>query len=43
MIKRAESADADVLASLAIQMWTDHDPDDLKNEFRELLNDENAA
>ena len=43
MIKRAEVEDADVLAGLAIQMWTDHDPDGLAEEFRALLKNEDAA
>lgn len=43
MIKRAETEDAGALAALAIQMWTDHDPDALTEEFRELINNEDAA
>lgn len=34
MIKRAKAEDADVLASLAIQMWTDHDPLDMGKRKR---------
>ena len=37
MIKRAKTEDAKVLAGLAIQMWTDHDPEDMAEEFRELV------
>ena len=41
MIKRAGIEDAEVLADLAIQMWTDHVPEDLEAEFRQLvMNDE---
>ena len=41
MIKRAGMKEAKELADLAIQMWTDHDPEDLEAEFRKLvMNDE---
>ena len=43
MIKRADSEDAGALAALAIQMWTDHDPDELGEEFRELIKNEDAT
>ena len=43
MIKRAELTDADCLASLAIHMWAEHNLDGLTEEFREIINDENAA
>ena len=44
MIKRARIGDARVLADLAIQMWTDHDPADLEEEFHKLaINDEAAC
>lgn len=43
MIKRADKNDADVLASLAIQMWHDNGPVELADDFRELLMNENAA
>jgi aminoglycoside 6'-N-acetyltransferase I len=43
MIKRAELADADALASLALQMWTDHDPNDRKDKFLELIHSKDAA
>lgn len=44
MVKRAKIEDAGKLASLAIQMWTDHDPVDLEEEFRGLaVNDEAAC
>ncbi len=32
MIKRAKVEDAETLAGLAIQMWTDHDPEDSAKE-----------
>ena len=34
MIKRANRKDAGILAGLAIRMWTDHDPEELAEEFR---------
>ncbi len=41
MIKRAGMKEAKELADLAIQMWTDHDPEGLEAEFRKLvMNDE---
>ena len=41
MIKRAGIEDAADLAGLAIQMWKDHDPGDLAEEFRKsAVNDE---
>ncbi len=43
MIKRAEIEDANILASLAIQMWTEHDPCELTDEFRESIKNEDAA
>ena len=43
MIRKADKKDADVLAALAVQMWTDHDPDELAEEFRELTENEDAA
>ncbi|MBO4330626.1 MAG: GNAT family N-acetyltransferase [Oscillospiraceae bacterium] len=43
MIKRAEIMDADALATLAIWMWPDNEPDALEEEFRELIMDEDAA
>lgn len=43
MIKRARIEDVRVLADLAIQMWTDHDPENLEEEFRELAINNEAA
>ncbi len=43
MIKRADIEDAEALAALAIQMWTDNDPVGLTEEFRELIKNEEAA
>lgn len=37
MIKRASIEDAEVLADLAIQMWTDHVLEDLTEDFRHLV------
>ena len=41
--KKSRYGDADVLASLAIQMWTDNDSDELTEEFRQLTEKEDAA
>ncbi len=43
MIKRARMEDAEVLADLAIQMWTDHVSEDLTEEFRQLAIREDAV
>lgn len=43
MIKKAQAADAEILAGLAIQMWEDHDPAELAEEFRDLAEKEDAA
>ncbi|MBQ7737836.1 MAG: GNAT family N-acetyltransferase [Oscillospiraceae bacterium] len=43
MIRRAKMKDAEALAALAIQMWTGHDPEDLTEEFRRLLMDDEAV
>ena len=44
VIKRAGIEDAENLAGMAIQMWTDHTPEDLAEEFRTLvMNDETAC
>ena len=43
MIKRAGIQDADALAALAGQMWTEHAPDELAAEFRELIKNGEAA
>ena len=43
MIKKAGTEDADVLAGLAIKMWTDHDPAELESEFRQLCRNDDAA
>ena len=37
MIRKAELTDAETLASLAIQMWTEHTPEDMAEEFREVV------
>ena len=33
MIKRANAEDAEILAALALKMWTDHDPEEMAYEF----------
>ncbi len=43
MIKKAQAADAEILAGLAIQMWEDHDPAELAEEFRELAGKDDAV
>ena len=43
MICRARIEDAQILADLAIQMWADHDLDDLTEEFRQLVMGDDAA
>ena len=43
MIKKAQAADAEILARLAIQMWEDHDPAELAEEFRDLVEKDDAA
>ena len=43
MIKKAKGEDAEILAALAIQMWTEHDPEDMAEEFRELVINEDAV
>lgn len=43
MIKRAKEEDAEILAALAIQMWTEHDSEDMAEEFRELVMNEEAV
>ena len=43
MIKRAKIGDTEVLADLAIQMWTDHDLEDLTEEFRQLVMNDDAV
>lgn len=43
MIIRAKVKDSEILASLAIQMWTEHDIEDMAEEFRKLLMNEEAV
>ena len=43
MIKRAKAEDAAVLAALAMQMWTEHEPAELEEEFRSLILSRDAA
>ncbi len=43
VIKRAGIEDAEVLASLAIQMWTEHALEDITEEFCQLLTRDDAA
>ena len=43
MIKRAKVEDAEILAALAIQMWTEHDSEDMAEKFRELVMNEEAV
>ena len=43
MIHRARIADAEALAGLAIQMWPDHDSEEMAAEFRKLVKDDEAV
>lgn len=43
MIKRADLQDAAALASLAVQLWPDNDPEELAEEFRTLIMNADAA
>ena len=43
MIRKAGTADAGTLAALAVQMWTDHSPEELAEEFRELMDSGETA
>ena len=43
MFKKAKNEDAKVLADLAIQMWTDHVPEDLAEEFRQSVMNDDAV
>jgi aminoglycoside 6'-N-acetyltransferase I len=43
MIKRANAEDTEILAALAIQMWTGHNLEDLAEEFRKLVMNEEAV
>ena len=43
MIRRAGMNEARDLANMAIQMWTDHDLEDLETEFRNLVMNDAAA
>ena len=43
MIKRARIEDAEVLADLAIQMWTGHVLEDLTEEIRQLVMNDDAV
>lgn len=43
MIRRAKPEDAEILAGLAVQMWTENEPEEMAEEFRELVMSEEAA
>ena len=43
MIRRADIKEAEILAALAIQMWSDHDSEELAEEFRDLIQNTDAA
>ncbi len=43
MIKRAKAEDTEMLAALALQMWTEHNSEEMTEEFRELLKSDEAA
>ena len=43
MIRRAGMNESRNLVNMAIQMWTDHDLEDLETEFQNLVTNEEAA
>lgn len=43
MIKAAQPEDAEAFAALSVQLWQDHDPIALAEEFRESLYNDDAA
>lgn len=43
MIKRAEAADARAVAELALLLWPEHTREDLEQEMREVIADDNAV
>ena len=43
MIRKARKADSAVLARLAVQLWPDNAPDDLRSAFEELTEAEDSA
>ena len=42
-VKRANAEDAGALAAMAAQMWKDHSPEDMAEEFYELVTSDEAA
>ena len=43
MVRKAGTEDAEALAGLAVQLWPDHDLEDLAGEFRGLATNDEAA
>lgn len=43
MIRRAAKEDAAAVAELAVQMWQEHTPEELTEEFRQLIEEDNGA
>ena len=43
MVKQAKPYDLELVASLAAQLWDSHTPNDLKEEFSELIQSKNAC
>ena len=43
MVKAATTADARILAEMAVQMWDSHTAEELETEFTETLKDRQAA
>ena len=43
MIKKAKKADSAILAEMALLMWEDDDPNDLKEEFERLTEGDDSA
>lgn len=43
MIKRVKAEADEILANLALKMWTDHYPEEMAEEFRDLVMNEEAV
>lgn len=43
MIKKASQSDYEIVAVIANKLWSSHNLDELKNEFKEILKDKNSC
>lgn len=43
MIKKASQSDYEIVAAIANKLWSSHNLDELKNEFKEILKDKNSC